>query len=182
MRPPAEHAPRLAGAARGSSRTPGAQPAARVPAALDEIRTTFIEAMRKETPGTDLPRYVAVLDALLAWAGERSSRLALRPAARRADLIRFDRAGTKASFCSIQAPRAGAPTVEIHLAPSRPSSAEHREEVLRTLNAHSRIALVEGDRLRIGFGALKNAAALAAVLAVMDRLLASATTADDAPG
>jgi hypothetical protein len=44
--------------------------------------------------------------------------------------------------------------------------------VMQTLNAHSRAALVEGDRLRIGFGALKNAAAQAAVLALMDQLLA----------
>ena len=43
---------------------------------------------------------------------------------------------------------------------------------MQTLNAHSRAVLVEGDRLRIGFGALKNAAAQAAVLALMEQLLA----------
>ena len=46
-----------------------------------------------------------------------------------------------------------------------------RETVLQTLNAHSREVLVEGDRLRIGFGALKNAAAQTAVLALMEQLL-----------
>jgi hypothetical protein len=46
--------------------------------------------------------------------------------------------------------------------------------VLETLNAHSRAVLVEGDRLRIGFGALKNAAAQSAVLRLMERLLAVA--------
>jgi hypothetical protein len=45
---------------------------------------------------------------------------------------------------------------------------------METLNAHSREVLVEGDRLRIGFGALKNATGRASVLALMDRLLAGA--------
>ena len=36
------------------------------------------------------------------------------------------------------------------------------------------LLLEEGNRLRIGFGALKNAAALAAVLALLERLLEEA--------
>jgi hypothetical protein len=45
---------------------------------------------------------------------------------------------------------------------------------METLNANSRQVLVEGDRLRIGFGALKNPAAREAVLALMERLLVGA--------
>jgi hypothetical protein len=131
----------------------------------------FVAAMQRGTPGTDLPRYVAVLDALLAWSAARANRLTLRPDGKRTDVIRFVRAGTKEVFWSAQVSRADGPKLEIHLAAGRPMSAEDRDKTMRTLNAHSRNVLVTGDRLRIGFGALKNAAALAAVLALMDRLL-----------
>ena len=131
----------------------------------------FIDAMRRGTPGTDLPRYTAVLDALLAWSAARANRLTFRPDGKRTDVIRFERAKTKDVFWSAQVSRADGPKLEIHLAAGRPLSAEDRDEAMRTLNAHSRKVLVKGDRLRIGFGALKNAAALAAVLALLDRLL-----------
>jgi hypothetical protein len=52
---------------------------------------------------------------------------------------------------------------------------------METLNAHSRAVLVEGDRLRIGFGALKNAAAQAAVLALMEELLTGADQSTASP-
>ena len=47
--------------------------------------------------------------------------------------------------------------------------------VIDTLNAHTREELEYGDRLRISFGALKNATARAAILELMDRLLAART-------
>lgn len=153
---------------------------ARLTPAMNAARTTFIGAMRRGTHGTDLPRYVAVLDALLAWTAAREDRLTLRPDVRRPDVIRFERAGTKETFCSVQSPRGDAPTLEIHVAPSRRSSAADRAAVMQTLNAHARAVLEEGDRLRIGFGALKNAAALAAVLALLERLLVGATAPADA--
>jgi hypothetical protein len=71
----------------------------------------------------------------------------------------------------VQLVRADSPKLEIHLAAGRPLSAEDRARTLKTLNAHSREALEDGDRLRIRFGALKNAAALAAVLALLDQLI-----------
>ena len=142
--------------------------------ALDATRTAFIAAVRQETPGTDLARYVAVLDALLAWTTARGDRLTFSAAPRRPGVIRFERAKSKETFWSVQPVRAAAPMLEIHLASSRPSSAADKAEAMRTLNAHSRAVLAEGDRLRIGFGALKNAAALAAVLELLDRLLADA--------
>lgn len=138
---------------------------------LPEARQSFVTAMQRDTPGTDLPRYVAVLDALIAWSAERADRLTFLAAEKRADVIRFARAETKEVLWSAQLARGGAPKLEIHLAAGRPMSAEDRASVMATLNAHSREVLVEGDRLRIGFGALKNAAALAAVLAMMAGLL-----------
>ena len=138
---------------------------------LPEARQAFIAAMQRDTPGTDLPRYVAVLDALIAWSAERADRLTFRAGETRSDVIRFARAGTKEVLWSAQLARGGAPKLEIHLAAGRPMSAEDRATAMATLNAHSREVLAEGDRLRIGFGALKNAAALQAVLAMMAGLL-----------
>jgi hypothetical protein len=66
------------------------------------------------------------------------------------------------------------PRLEIHGKVGEALSDAERASVIETLNAHSREVLVDGDRLRIGFGALKNAAAQAAVLALMERLLARA--------
>jgi hypothetical protein len=139
--------------------------------ALDSARKAFIEVARRDTPGTDLPRYVAVLDALLEWTRARGERLTFRPSAKRAEVIRFERAGTKKAFWSAQPTRGGAPRLEVHLGPASAASAASHADTLATLNAHSRDVLEEGDRLRIGFGALKNAAALAAVLTLLDRLL-----------
>jgi hypothetical protein len=130
--------------------------------------------MQRDTPGTDLPRYVAVLDALNAWSTARPDRLAFRAAEKRADVIRFERTESKEAFWSAQLARGAAPNLEIHLAAARAASAEDRAATMTTLNALSREVLVEGDRLRVGFGALKNAAALAAVLAMMERLLENA--------
>lgn len=137
---------------------------------LPTARRAFTEAIRRETTGTDVPRYLAVLESLLAWSAKRADRLTLQPGARD-DTLRFVRAGTREVFWSAQVARADAPRLEIHLAAGRPWNAERRADAMRTLNAHSRNVLVEGERLRIGFGALKNAAALAAVLELMDRLL-----------
>ena len=139
---------------------------------LPAAREAFVAEMARDTPGTDLPRYVAVLDALFAWSAARPALLQLREAEKRRDVVRFERAGTKAVFWSVQTARDAAPRLEIHVPSGQPLSGEDRATVLQTLNAHSRDLLVEGDRLRIGFGALKNVAAQRAVLALMEQLLA----------
>jgi hypothetical protein len=143
-------------------------------------RQSFVAAMQRETSGTDLARYTAVLDALIAWSAKHADRLTFRPAGKRGDAIRFERTKTKEAFWSAQVTRADAPKLEIHLPAARPLSAEDRAATMQTLNAHSREVLVEGERLRIGFGALKNAAALAAALDVMERLIADAPVAPTA--
>ena len=45
---------------------------------LSSARDAFVEAVRRDTPGTELPRYVAVLDALLAWSAARSAQVTFR--------------------------------------------------------------------------------------------------------
>lgn len=138
---------------------------------LASARESFVAAATRDTPGTDLPRFVAVLDALIAWSTARPDLLEFRADAGRKDVVSFSRVRSKAVFWSVQVTRGVGPKLEIHTPSGQPLSAEERTTVLETLNRYSRTVLVEGDRLRIGFGALKNAAAQAAVLALMDQLL-----------
>ena len=142
---------------------------------LPTARRAFTEALERQTSGTDRARYLAIVEALLTWTAKRGDRLTFHPA-KKDDTLRFARTGTQDAFWSAQVVRADAPKLEIHLAAGRPLSAEDRADAMQTLNAHTRELLVDGDRLRIGFGALKNAAALKAVLALMDRLLVDPST------
>jgi hypothetical protein len=143
---------------------------------LPAASKAFVSAVSRDTADTELPRIVAVLDALLAWSAARSAQLAFRADEGRTDVIRFERvgpdAGPKAVFWSAQVTRDAGPRLEIHASTARPLTAEERATTMETLNAHSREVLVDGDRLRIGFSALKNEAGRASVLALMDRLLA----------
>jgi hypothetical protein len=148
---------------------------------LPEARQEFVAAIKRDTPGPDLPRLVAVLDALIAWSVARPALLAFRTDEGRGDVISFERAGSKAVFWSAQVTRGAGPRLEIHPPTGRPLSAEDRATVMETLNAHSREVLVEGDRLRIGFGALKNVAARTAVLALMKQLLAASGQTAESP-
>jgi hypothetical protein len=138
---------------------------------LPAAREAFVAAIARDTPGTDLPRLVKVLDTLIAWSVARSSALTFRTDPSRTDVIAFRLAGTKTVFWSAAVTRGTGPVLEIYPPTGRSLSDEDRAAVIETLNAHSRVALVDGDRLRIGFGALKNDAARTAVLALMKRLL-----------
>ena len=148
---------------------------------LPSAREAIIAAITQDTPGTDLPRLVAVLDELIAWSVARPDVLEFRASEGRKDVLGFSRVGSKAVFWSAQVTRGVGPRLEIHTPSGKPLSAEEREHVLQTLNTHSRAVLVEGDRLRIGFGALKNVAAQAAVLTLMEQLLAGSAGNDRPP-
>jgi hypothetical protein len=138
---------------------------------LPLAREAFVAAVKQDTPGTDLPRLVAVLDALIAWSVARPGLLEFRPDAGEKGAVSFARVGSRAAFWSAQVTRGVGPRLEIHPPAGHPLNDAQRATVMQTLNAHSRAVLVEGDRLRIGFGALKNVAARAAVLALMEQLL-----------
>ena len=145
------------------------------PRTLQAAREGLVAAIARDTPGTDLPRLVKVLDALIAWSLARPALLTFRTEATRNDVIAFELVGSETVFWSAVVMRGAGPTLEIYPPTGRSLSAEDRAMVMQTLNAHSRTVLVEGDRLRIGFGALKNDAARAAVLALMKQLLANAS-------
>ncbi|MGZ8468469.1 MAG: hypothetical protein ACXW61_03310 [Gemmatirosa sp.] len=140
---------------------------------LPSAREAFVAAMTRDTPGTDLSRYVAVLDALIAWSEARPTLLRFRADEKRNDVVSFERTGAKAVIWSVQTARNAAPRLEIHVQSGQPMTSEDRATVLQTLNAHSRDLLVEGDRLRIGFGALKNVTTQSAVFALLEQLLTS---------
>ncbi len=95
-----------------------------------------------------------MLDALIAWSVARPASLAFRAGEGRKDVVSFARAGSQAVFWSVQVTRGVGPKLEIHTPRGRALSAGERARVLEMLNAQSRAVLVEGDRLRIGFGAV----------------------------
>jgi hypothetical protein len=139
---------------------------------LPLAREAFAAAIERDTPGTDMPRFLTVLDALIAWSVARPDLLAFRSDEKRSDVVSFERVGTKVVLWSAQVTRGAGPKLEIYPPAGRTLSPDERAMVMQTLNAHSREVLVDGDRLRIGFGALKNVAARTAVLALMAQLLA----------
>lgn len=160
---------------RPTAPAPTSAPAA--PRTLPLARAAFLEAVRRDTPGTDLPRYQAVLDALLAWSAARPARLRFRADPGPAGVLRFASPATDAVVWTARPVRGGAPMLELATPAGSgggtPTAADRARAAAATatLNAHANVVLADADRLRISFGALKNAAALAAVLALVDDLL-----------
>ena len=140
-------------------------------------RETFVAAMSRDTRGTELERLAAVLDTILAWSAKRPGLVTTRGAERSSDALHFTREGAKVALWSIRAPRGGAPTLEVSPATVRSLDADTRARACATLTTHSRAAQVEGDRMRIGLAALKNPAALTAIMALLEEVLTAAERA-----
>jgi hypothetical protein len=145
---------------------------------LSQARDEFVTAMNRDTVGTDRPRLLAVLDALIAWSVARPTQVRFRPEDSTKGVLTFERVGTKLVLWTATPRRADTPRLELLPRGTKVLSEEQRASVVSSLNAHSREVLESDDALRIGFGALKNPAARAAVLAVMDELIAITTPAD----
>ena len=138
---------------------------------LPDARDAFVAAMKRETSGAELTRLVAVLDALIDWSTARPQTLSFHKDDGSSGVLAFECVGSKAVCWSARVTRGDAPKLEIYPPTGRLLSAEDRARVLEILNSYSRQALGEKDRLRIGFGALKNGAALEAVTAVLAEVL-----------
>lgn len=138
---------------------------------LPAARDAFITAMKRDTSGTELPRLVAVLDALIKWSVAHPKQLTFKTDESSGTVLSFERVGTKAVFWSARVLRGDAPKLEIYPPTGRLLDPEARAKVRETLNANSRETLTETDRLRIGFGALKNVAARTPVLAMLDEIM-----------
>ena len=138
---------------------------------LPAARDAFVAAMKRETSGTELTRLVAVLDALIDWSTKRPQTLSFHNDDASSGVLAFECVGTKAVCWSARVTRGDAPKLEIYPPTGRSLSAEDRTRVLEILNSYSRQALSDTDRLRIGFGALKNGAAFEAVTSVLGEVL-----------
>jgi hypothetical protein len=143
---------------------------------LPSARDAFVAAMKRENTGTELARLVAILDTLIKWSVARPQKLTFRDDSG-PGVLAFQCVGSMEVCWSARIVRGDAPKLEIYPPSGRSLSAETRAKVVETLNAYSRQVLNENDRLRIGFGALKNASALAAVTALLGELLTANGTA-----
>jgi hypothetical protein len=133
---------------------------------LPAAREAFVAAMKRETSGAELTRLIAVLDALIKWSVARPKAVSFHSADSSAGVLAFACADSKTMLWSARVARGDAPKLELHVS----AGAEARARIMETLNAHSRAVLIEKDRLRIGFGALKNSAALDAVTSLLNEL------------
>jgi hypothetical protein len=149
---------------------------------LSSTREALVAAIARDTPGVDQRRLIKVLDALIAWSVARAARLVFRTDAKRSDVLAFELEGTRTVFWSAQVTRGAGPALELYPSAGASLGDDVRAMVRQTLNAYSRQELGDGDRLRIGFGALKNDTARAAVLDLMSRLLAMSGVARQSAG
>jgi hypothetical protein len=138
---------------------------------LPAARDAFVAAMKRETSGAELTRLVAVLDALIDWSTKRPQTLSFHNDDGSSGVLAFECVGSKAVCWSARVTRGDAPKLEIYPPTGRSLSAEDRARVIEILNSYSRQALSEKDRLRIGFGALKNGAAFEAITSVLGEVL-----------
>jgi hypothetical protein len=134
-------------------------------------RTEFITALNRDIGKTERPRFLEVLDAMIAWSVARPDRLKFRNDETKQGVISFERVGSNVVFWSVHPRRGADPTIEFIPRSGSVLSETDRAEAMNALNAHSREVLTKDDKLRIGFGALKNQAARAAILGMMEQLL-----------
>lgn len=138
---------------------------------LHSARADFITSMNRDTASTERPRLLAVLDAMIAWSLARPKALRFRVDETKACVVSFERIDTSEVFWSAVPARGDAPRLMLVPRAASVLTPEQRTDAMDTLNANSRESLTADDKLRIGFGALKNTAAREAVLAMMQRLL-----------
>ncbi|MEJ7808889.1 MAG: hypothetical protein WKG32_00585 [Gemmatimonadaceae bacterium] len=141
---------------------------------LPVAREAFLAEVNRDTSGPERARFALVLDALIEWSLKRPKVLAFQADDGPSIGVSFERVGTKVVFWSARVARGKGPKLEIYPPSGRSLTPEERARVMQTLNAHSREVLLDGDRLRIGFTALKNVAGRTAVLALLDELLGGA--------
>ena len=144
---------------------------------LHAAREAFVTAIKRETSGPELARLVGVLDALIKWSVARPQALRFHDDSP-ANVLAFECVGSKEVCWSARVTRGEAPRLEFYPPTGRSLTTERRADIVETINLYSRQPLTESDRLRFGFGALKNATAFAAVTTLLGELLtADAKTA-----
>ncbi len=142
-----------------------------MPQTLPAARLEFIAVMKRETSTTEYPRFLAVLDAMIEWSLARPTMVKFRPDESENGKVAFERVGSKVVFWTATPRKHDRQRLELLPRAARLLSEDDRANATLTLNTHSREELTVEDPLRIGFGALKNQAARAAVFDCMDQLL-----------
>jgi len=140
---------------------------------LPDARDQFVKAIARDTHAVEQPRLVAVLDALIAWSNKHPTLLKFREEEDTPGTIAFERVGSKMIVWAASPRRQDVPRLELVPKALKTISAENREKLVTMLNAHMREPLLPDEKLRIGFSALKNAAALAAVQTAVEQLIAT---------
>ncbi|MBC7896976.1 MAG: hypothetical protein H7066_16275 [Cytophagaceae bacterium] len=141
------------------------------PNTLPRAREEFIRLTNEDTTGAERTRLLAVLDALIAWSQARPKELQFKTSETKQAAVTFEWVATKETLWSALPARGQAPRLTLVPRAAQLLSEEQRQLATDTLNAHSREQILPGDRLRIGFGALKNPEARAAILSLLDKLV-----------
>ncbi len=141
---------------------------------LPAAREQFVKAIARDTHAVEQPRLIAVLDALIAWSNKHPTLLKFREEEDTPGTIAFEKVGTKMIVWCASPRRQDVPRLELVPKAAKSISPEDREKLLNMLNAHMREPLLPDEKLRIGFSALKNAAALAAVQSAVEHLITTA--------
>jgi hypothetical protein len=138
---------------------------------LAVARAEFIKALTRDTGGSDRPRFIAVLDALIAWSVAHPDQLSFRIEESQQAVVSFERTTSKVVFWTAHPRREGNPKLELLPRAATLLTDEQRAATMEAINAHTSDPLLEDEKLRIGFGALKNTAGRTAILALMEGLL-----------
>jgi hypothetical protein len=152
-----------------------------MPATLSLARDAFIRVMNRDTDRGERPRLIAVLDAMIAWSAAQPAVLRFRADDNVRGVVRFERVDSGAVFWSASPRVRETPLLELLPGSARLLPDDVRSGAVDTLNANTRATQDMNGRLSIGFGALKNAAARAAVLELMTELLKFSAVAPHRP-
>lgn len=141
-----------------------------MPPTLASARAEFIRHMNRDNGPAERPRLLAVLDAMITWSEAHPAHVLFRSDDNTKGVIRFEEVVTGSVFWVATPRRENVPLLQLLPGSSRLLTEEERADAVTRLNAVTREENPAG-RMQLGFGALKNPAARAAVIQLMDELL-----------
>ena len=143
-----------------------------MPTTLSTAREEFMRHMYRDNVVADRPRLLAVLDAVIAWSAARADFIRFRPDESGKGVIRFEDTATGNVFWVATPRRQNSPMLQLMPGSARLLTDDVRADAVTRLNSYTREENPLG-RMHISFGALKNVAGRAAVLELMEELLAN---------
>lgn len=140
-----------------------------MPTTIASARAEFIRQMSRDNSATERPRLLEVLDAMITWSQAHASLVRFRADGDPKGAIRFEEVATGGVFWAATPRRENVPLLQLLPGSNHLLSDLDRSDAVSRLNAVTREGNPAG-RLQLGFGALKNPAARAAVMQLMDEL------------